>query len=367
MEFGDLKEICFEESKKYTCRWLFQRGSKKYYQISRINGWLDEMTWLVDPRIKWSKEKTFKESKKYKSRGEFSKKCNGAYDMALRKGWLDEMTWLSNQKIYGENAKKIDNVYVYEFTQFKSVYIGRTVNIDKRDYQHRYSKTITRNGNIREYKDTVFEFAKEHNIDIPEPKILETNITILEGRELEGICVERYKEQGWNILNKHKCGKNSGSLGTMSIKWTKSKVFEESKKYTYRYEFQQGCMSAYYVACKNGWLDEMTWLQRPEAHNKKWKYETCIEESKKYKSRGEFIKNNKHAYDISRKNGWLDEMTWLTKTEHPQGYWTKETATKEIKKYKSRTDLAKHNNHLYIKSLKNGWLDEIFPKTPKSY
>ena len=95
--------------------------------------------------------------------------------------------------------------------------------------------------------------------------------------------------------------------------------------------------------------------------------EICFEESKKYTCRWLFQRGSKKYYQISRINGWLDEMTWLTKTEHPQGYWTKETATKEIKKYKSRTDLAKHNNHLYIKSLKNGWLDEIFPKTPKSY
>lgn len=43
------------------------------------------------------------------------------------------------------------------------------------------------------------------------------------------------------------------------------------------------------------------------------KKENAIDESKKYSSRAEFCKNSYGAYKKSLKNGWLDEMTWLTK------------------------------------------------------
>ena len=41
--------------------------------------------------------------------------------------------------------------------------------------------------------------------------------------------------------------------------------------------------------------------------------EKTFEESKKSSSRVEFYKNSHGAYIISKKNGWLDEMTWLNR------------------------------------------------------
>jgi len=38
-----------------------------------------------------------------------------------------------------------------------------------------------------------------------------------------------------------------------------------------------------------------------------------ISESKKYSSRTEFLKKAHGAYTVAKNNGWLDEMTWLNK------------------------------------------------------
>lgn len=43
---------------------------------------------------KWTKETVFEESKKYSSRSEFKKKKSGAFRIAYMNGWLDEMIWL---------------------------------------------------------------------------------------------------------------------------------------------------------------------------------------------------------------------------------------------------------------------------------
>ena len=39
--------------------------------------------------------------------------------------------------------------------------------------------------------------------------------------------------------------------------WTKEKVFEKAREYNTRKEFSKGCATAYQVARKNKWLDEL--------------------------------------------------------------------------------------------------------------
>ena len=39
-----------------------------------------------------------------------------------------------------------------------------------------------------------------------------------------------------------------------------------------------------------------------------WTYETCYEEAKKYSTRTEFCKGCGSAYEVARKNGWMDEL-----------------------------------------------------------
>ena len=40
----------------------------------------------------------------------------------------------------------------------------------------------------------------------------------------------------------------------------------------------------------------------------KWNFDTCYIEAKKYKTRTEFQKNNAYAYQVARKNNWIDDF-----------------------------------------------------------
>ena len=75
--------------------------------------------------------------------------------------------------------------------------------------------------------------------------------------------------------------------------------------------FRSGSTSAYKSAISNGWIDEMTWLKRPQNYNFKWSRENVFTESRKYSTRGSFKAECPTAYQTARKNGWLDEMVWL--------------------------------------------------------
>jgi hypothetical protein len=43
-----------------------------------------------------------------------------------------------------------------------------------------------------------------------------------------------------------------------------------------------------------------------------WSKEKVVEESKKYNILDDFNKSSKTAAGLAHKNGWLDEMTWLS-------------------------------------------------------
>ena len=76
----------------------------------------------------------------------------------------------------------------------------------------------------------------------------------------------------------------------------------------------------------------------------KWNYDTCLEESRKYKSRSEFKKKCRGAYAAALRNGWLDDYDWF---EEQRQIWDKKSCLEEARKYKSRTELSKKGGREY--------------------
>ena len=295
--YWNIKENVFEEARKYQTKMGFKKEKYAAYKSACKNGWLDEMSWFRKQTAynkKWYRDNVFEESKKYKTRSGFERNSSGAYDVARKNGWLDEMPWLKNEKIDIIKGK-IDCVYQYYFKETNSIYIGRTVNRERRDKQHLF-----------DFNDAVFIHSKENDIAVPPMEIIEDNLTLEEGQYREGYWVEYYKERGYIILNRTK----TGSLGKLGRnKWNKETVFEEAKKYKIRSEFQKACVGAYDVARKNNWLDELFPMKGIDKG--KWTKENVFKEAKKYCTKGEFKKGCSGAYQKARENGWLDEMTWF--------------------------------------------------------
>ena len=136
-----------------------------------------------------------------------------------------------------------------------------------------------------------------------------------------------------------------------NCKWNHDTCLEEARKYKSRGEFQKKCKGAYDAARRNGWLDDCTWF---EEQRRSWDKESCLEEARKYKSRGEFQKKCKGAYQAALKNGWLDDCSFEPKLQS----WDKESCLEESRKYKSRGEFQKKCKGAYLAALKNGWLDD---------
>ena len=146
----------------------------------------------------------------------------------------------------------------------------------------------------------------------------------------------------------------------MEKKWTKETVFEESKKYSSKSEFKKNRGGAFKVAYENGWLVDMDWLKHPTPQPIKWTYDTVIKESKKYSSITEFNNKNASAYAVARKNYWLDEMTWLKRKYVIRGFWqSKDNLFKESHKYNTLKEFSYGSRRAYNTARKNGWLDEM--------
>lgn len=349
-------QTCLEESKKYSTRGEFALKCSGAYNVARENNWLEEYVWLKDGKKlrlekfgKWTKDACFEEAKKYKSRGVFATENGSAYRNARRFGWIDNYTWLKDERL-DLNKDKIDCVYAYEFPDFNAVYVGRTLIKRKkdRDREHLYDRN-----------DAVVKFAIKHKLEVPSPKYLEDNLTIQEGVDKECWWVDKYKEMGWNVLNRAKGG-SIGGLGKGKTRYTYEICFEQARLCYTRTEFRDCGNNAYRVALREGWINDYTWFKDGTtvgaSKRRKYDYQTCYEEAKKYKTITEFENGNKGACRAARANGWMKDYTWFTLLW--QEKWNKETCYEEAKKYTSLDDFVSTNGSCYATACKNKWIDD---------
>lgn len=345
---------CYDAA--YTCltRTEFAKNFSTAYKISIKNNWINDFNWFkngVETRTEkltlYTEQKCKKIALQFKSKKEFRETNESCYNRACKFGWIDNYNWLQDER-FDLFKDKIDLVYAYEFVEQHTVYIGRTLMRTKkrRDYQHIF-------GN-----DSVSKFAKDNNISVPEMKILEDNLTIKEGAENEGIWIELYREDGWNILNKAKAG-SIGGLGKGKSRYTYEICLKLSTTCNDKAEFKKNHPQAYCISFKNKWLDKFDFKDGKIVgadKRRKYDYQTCYEEAKKYNTITEFENGSKGACVASRANGWMKDYTWFTLLW--QEKWNKESCYEEAKKYSTLEDFMSKSNSCYSTACKNKWIDD---------
>lgn len=171
-----------------------------------------------ESQIPFTYEECYEKAKQYKFLLDFKIENEKMYNYALSKNWVDDYTWI-NKMSYEDFKNKKRIIYVYEFPN-NIAYIGLTNWPERRDNQHR-SKNIKSKSSVRDYSIL-------NNIEIPEMKILEDNLTIVESQRAEQKWMDLYIQKGWTLINKVK----AGSIGAQpSLKYTEEFIIEESKKY----------------------------------------------------------------------------------------------------------------------------------------
>lgn len=296
------------------------------------------------PKGYWTKENCAKEAAKYESRSAFGKACSSAYSIAHRNGWLDDIC--SHMQPLGHRYQR----YVYEFKDplRKVVYVGLTFHPKRRLAAHKsVSKYITE-------RFGGGEFLHMHLVT----ELLPAD----EAARIEYELIEKYRSEGYEIINTHR----GGGLGANHKMWTKETIAAEALKYTNRTEFAKSSSGAYTIAWREGWLDEVCkHITDKIATRGYWTKSQCIIEAKKYDTLREFREAANGCFTVCHKRGWIKDACahMDVRAKKPNGYWhNKENCRKESSKYRNRGDFAKGCIGAYNVSRKNGWLDEFFPK-----
>ncbi len=347
-------ETCLLESKKYSSRGEFSEKSPVAWKVSKENGWLEDFDWLISKKREngyWNRETCYNFAKECTCSSEMNKKNASAYNAARENGWLHEYTWFKTPSLTSiDNKTRSYCIYVYEDKHSKVCYVGLSKNWKQRHSSH---KRI-RNGK----SDIVKQYFDSKGVDIPMPIIIESGLTSEESQIKEDYWKNEYIKRGWKTLNRGATGKNRSSLGGGFIKWDYNACYIEALKYTSISDFQRHNSSAQRAARANGWQNDYYWFEKPEAHNKKWNYESCKIEAMKYASRGEFSEQSPVAWRVSKENGWLEDFDWLKPKKHSDGYWTYSRCYNEAKKYKKLIDFQKDSAVAYGVARKKKWLKD---------
>ena len=292
------------------------------------------------------KDKTIEESKKYSSRVAFSKGSYGAYRVSKKNGWLDEMTWLNRKNIYKD---PVDCVHKYHFVNENAVYIGRTIYPELRDKQHRTMG-----------KDSVNRFAKEHNTEIPKMEIIEDKLTVIEGAKREAYWEKYYRINGFSMINVQPCGSlglmckgkwSKEKCFEEAKKYKTRSEFQKNASHAYHKSIEHGWIDEMDWFPKNRTHPNGYWRNK----------ENFLKEANKYGSKKELEKNNLAAYAAGLKYGYFKDVKWKYERKVlPIGYWkNKEHVMEEAKKYTSRNEFRKGNQSAYWAAHKYGYINEI--------
>lgn len=145
-------------------------------------------------------------------------------------------------------------------------------------------------------------------------------------------------------------------------RWTIKNSYVEALKFSNRSGFADKSSRAYEILRKNKKLDDACkHMNKPYESNFKWNKEMCQKIALNYKYRMEFQVGDKKAYEAAKNNGWLNDIcTHMIFKKLPSGHWNNiENCRLIASKYNTKTEFFKFSPHVYTKSLKFGWLDEI--------
>lgn len=241
---------------------------------------------------------------------------------------------------YGNRFKRC--IYSYEFIEDKSVYVGLTFNINDRQNSRNRSET-----------DQVTKHIKKTNHS-PIRKQLTEYLDVIIASKLEGEYLEKYKQDGWNILNVAK----TGGIGGTILYWTKERCFDAAKLCTTRSEFSKKFRGAHSSSMKHGWIDEI-YLNIKSTKGGKIIYtkEMCSAKSILCKTKKDFKELYKCEFNAAYRWGWLDDITsHMTRKLK----WTKESCFNVLSECKSKEELKKKYKGAYNALYINNWMTEFF-------
>ena len=240
----------------------------------------------MDMKLVWSYDKCSLEAMKFETRSEMRKKSNTAYQRIIKRKWYE---LFDHMKVLGSKYKRL--VYSFEFPN-NSVYVGIT-----HDFEERYKN---------HFSDKQSQVYKEYMVSNlrPSVKLLSEYVDVNEAIKLEKYFVEKYKTDGFRILNVAK----TGGLGGVNKKLTIEICHNVALKYCTVSDFMKSDNSVYVTCRKNGWLEFVTsHMSKKRQKNNFWTFEKLQNEALKFRTKREF-RNGSTAYAVAHKKRLINDI-----------------------------------------------------------
>jgi len=375
----------------------FKRRAPGAYVVLRKHNLLGKRKFKTTMKPDWSVDTALQEAGKYKTRTEFRVHAGGAYSFLAKRHLLGKcsLEYARKQKGYwtkehcfeiaegcttrGEICHKskgaysaimrnnwwgeipwiappmnlgVDGycVYSYEFPD-KCVYFGLTINPRRRHYEHIG----------RDKKSSVYKYHLKSGFPVPRMKIIQENLSAVDAKKMEreltkNAVVERGHKK---VLNKAE----PGSLGKPPLSWSDKTVEAAARKCKTKSEFIKLFKGAYNYALHHGLIGKFTFFEdgRKLYHEQLIinSYRRCYDIARKFDSRGKLSKAEPSIYTTALRHDWLKDYTWMKKSTR----WTFEDCRKIALGDGSKKIFRENHPSAYMAAYRHKWVDLIFEKT----
>ena len=390
-------ETCFKEASKYKTRGEFGTKSSRAYWIAIQNGWIDDYTWLKDERFDLINDeidcvyayefsdfhavyvgRTLISRKKDRDREHLYVRNDAVAKYALKHGIEVPLPkYLEDYLTIKEGAEK-ERMWIKKYKEdgwhvLNRMKGGSIGSLGKGKWNYKTCLVEAKKYNtIKDFlnnsKGAYLKALK--NKWIADYVWLEDNIR----HRREYYTYEKCKELALKyhstseFRKEHNCAYNVAKEHNWLIdylwlekqfKWTEETLFQVAKKYKTRSEFAKAKPGAYEYALKHSLLNECVWFIESQKPNGYWTYDRCLEESKKYRYRGDYRTGSLGSYKVASRNGWINDFTWLQKQKpNIRRVWTEEKCREEALKYKSSSEFRKGNKSAFKAATRYKWLKD---------
>lgn len=342
----ELLQQSLEIAKKYNRSVDFKKDNPVLYNKLIRRGLLSQVTSTFPERKKdkWSYEELKDLMSKYETKRDFRKDNEGAYTAALQSPHWRDLT--SHMRTLGNVKKRL--VYVYEFPEFRSVYVGLTGDEKRRKHQHK-----------TEEDSALYRYMQKHPGVEPIYKLKSLGyIDAQEASKMETKVEDHYREQGWQLLNIAKTG---GLGGRMPI-YSDDFVRDIAKNYTILKDFWKDHKKMLSTIIKHNkpLYDEVTsHMQKNVGRNAvKYTLEDIMDIASNYDNISEFRKDHPNLYYVIVKRGIIQQVTNHMSRKVVRNY-TDDQLKAIASKFKTVKDFRANNSGAYGAAYNRGILKDI--------
>jgi hypothetical protein len=338
-------EQCREIALSYTQLSQFRTKRPQVYRSAKAQGFLDEVTAHLKSRSIWTFEMCQSEASKFSSRSEFREESHHAYNAARKRGWLD--------KLHPARETKLTKTYCLTVA---SKYATRSffAKGDSSAYSYAQQKGWL--------EECCAHMRRPDRTQIDKSHCLKMAATCF--------SASLFKLQYPHLYTKAKSDSFTDELVYRVITPDEcNSEFLQSlvKNYSSIFSFQCAHPDLYALIVQNEW-QSICFAGLP--YQKRWDYETCLTEAKKFTTSREFRLNSQTAYLKAYNKGWLREICAHMQSHSEDQEELNFDECKEIAlRFKNKTDFRVNGGHVVRTALRNGWFDDIckcFPKASRA-